>query len=631
MNNLNNNSINNNPNLTHYAKGFHTNNNQNSIEGGNSVMQTFTHNQFYSHQHQFNNQPRTKKSSKSFLNSIQNTNNHNEQMLKANSFINSSNANQTNNGKDHERFADNLNINGNNGLNVKKTENANSTMQSKTNNNFLMQNSLKRRTESYTKIELQENVLKNSLNNINNNININNANITRDYGSNINNNDKRENRDYTPSSLQKNNINLTNKKSTATHERNKSLDNSRKGLSFVESQNANFYGGNNNLNNVHDTNFPREPRGLKPLISKIFSAKSKAGRQYDGTTKTNQDSFLIKSKILGLENYGIYGVFDGHGSHGHFVSNMIKLFFSEFFSKPELYLTPQLNNNTRSSVNGINLGTKNYYGNILNKTNFPNAYNLNSNNNIFNNAASAANVNLANLNTELIYEKIKERNYAMLKNSFSLAESSIAVSKYEVNFSGSTCIMLFMLDNRFICANAGDSRAILVSSKSSNSDVITPLSRDHKPELKDEMYRITKLNGRVDRFNDNGIKSGPFRVWLKNQNYPGLAMSRSIGDLVAGSVGVICEPEIFECEINEKAKFVVIASDGIWEFLSNEKVADIINPYYYAGFDVNGAAEKLIEEATRCWRRVKINLLILFYLFILKSKKLNLYTENNLI
>lgn len=44
---------------------------------------------------------------------------------------------------------------------------------------------------------------------------------------------------------------------------------------------------------------------------------------------------------------------------------------------------------------------------------------------------------------------------------------------------------------------------------------------------------------------EGGIKSGPYRVWLKNEQYPGLAMSRSVGDLVAGSVGVICEPGIY--------------------------------------------------------------------------------------
>ena len=41
---------------------------------------------------------------------------------------------------------------------------------------------------------------------------------------------------------------------------------------------------------------------------------------------------------------------------------------------------------------------------------------------------------------------------------------------------------------------------------------------------------------------ENGVKSGPFRVWLKNENYPGLAMSRSIGDLIASAIGVTAEP-----------------------------------------------------------------------------------------
>lgn len=39
-----------------------------------------------------------------------------------------------------------------------------------------------------------------------------------------------------------------------------------------------------------------------------------------------------------------------------------------------------------------------------------------------------------------------------------------------------------------------------------------------------------------------GMNFGPFRVWLKTENFPGLAMSRSIGDFVASTVGVISEP-----------------------------------------------------------------------------------------
>ena len=40
----------------------------------------------------------------------------------------------------------------------------------------------------------------------------------------------------------------------------------------------------------------------------------------------------------------------------------------------------------------------------------------------------------------------------------------------------------------------------------------------------------------------NGDPIGPYRVWLKNENIPGLAMSRSVGDRVAHSVGVISDP-----------------------------------------------------------------------------------------
>ena len=54
--------------------------------------------------------------------------------------------------------------------------------------------------------------------------------------------------------------------------------------------------------------------------------------------------------------------------------------------------------------------------------------------------------------------------------------------------------------------------------------------------------------------------------------YPGLAMSRSIGDKAGREIGVISEPEIFEMLIQEEDKFIIIASDGVWEFLTNAEV-----------------------------------------------------------
>lgn len=77
--------------------------------------------------------------------------------------------------------------------------------------------------------------------------------------------------------------------------------------------------------------------------------------------------------------------------------------------------------------------------------------------------------------------------------------------------------------------------------------------------------------GRVEPFREsNGAPIGPARVWLKIENVPGLAMSRSFGDAVAHSVGVIPDPEFFELEINSSDKFIIIGSDGLWEFISND-------------------------------------------------------------
>ena len=70
---------------------------------------------------------------------------------------------------------------------------------------------------------------------------------------------------------------------------------------------------------------------------------------------------------------------------------------------------------------------------------------------------------------------------------------------------------------------------------------------------------------------------GPQRVWLKNKPVPGLAMTRSIGDMAASSVGVTAEPEIKVFpNLTPSDKFIVIASDGIWDRLSNDEIMMVI-------------------------------------------------------
>ncbi len=116
------------------------------------------------------------------------------------------------------------------------------------------------------------------------------------------------------------------------------------------------------------------------------------------------------------------------------------------------------------------------------------------------------------------------------------------------------------MGNKLVCANLGDSRAVLGSLHPDPPHdiegeywIATPLSRDHKPNENDESERIKARGGRVMPYMDeNGDPLGPYRVWLPNDNSPGLAMSRSFGDTVASSVGVICHPGIEDSLILKK-------------------------------------------------------------------------------
>ncbi len=99
---------------------------------------------------------------------------------------------------------------------------------------------------------------------------------------------------------------------------------------------------------------------------------------------------------------------------------------------------------------------------------------------------------------------------------------------------------------------------------------------------------------------ENGKPLGPNRVWMKTHNIPGLAMSRSIGDTVASEIGVISVPDIFEVELKEHDKILVVASDGIWGVLNNEKVMQVAGKYYKSN-NADGACEALINEATAAW------------------------------
>lgn len=135
------------------------------------------------------------------------------------------------------------------------------------------------------------------------------------------------------------------------------------------------------------------------------------------------------------------------------------------------------------------------------------------------------------------HQRPQENIYKAFQNTF---QALIKETQIDTHTSGSTVVSVYIHENKLYCGNAGDSRAVLCSKEPrSGRWVAKPLSNDHKPTHPQEAQRILMFNGRLESLKDQyGQPVGPLRVWLSNQQAPGLAMTRSMGDLMASSVGV---------------------------------------------------------------------------------------------
>ena len=215
----------------------------------------------------------------------------------------------------------------------------------------------------------------------------------------------------------------------------------------------------------------------------------------------------------------------------------------------------------------------------------------------------------------------KKKIYNIIGSTFIKVNEKL-ISNESINsiFSGTTCVSLIYTPIKLICANIGDSRAVLGRYDKKNKKWIPiNLSRDHKPTEEDEAKRILKKGGRIKPFIDEetGNEVGPLRVWVKDDEVPGLAMTRSFGDRVAAIAGTICVPEIKEYAFHEGDKFVIIASDGIWEFISSEECINIVGKFYENN-DVVQCCEYLYNESRKRWIKEEevvddITMLLVFF------------------
>lgn len=203
---------------------------------------------------------------------------------------------------------------------------------------------------------------------------------------------------------------------------------------------------------------------------------------------------------------------------------------------------------------------------------------------------------------------------AVTETVAALEEELLEDKTINTDLSGTTFVMAVLRDQRLTAFNIGDSRLIIAK----HGDLMTPTSTartvrpcgfvaspitlDHKPDLPEERERILKKGGRVFpiAYEDG---EGPQRVWLGESNIPGLAMSRSLCDHIVHSVGVSSVPEVTERDLTDEDAMLIIATDGLWEFVSNQEAVEIAA----TAEDPQQAVNTLIREAVRRWMSTEEN------------------------
>lgn len=177
-------------------------------------------------------------------------------------------------------------------------------------------------------------------------------------------------------------------------------------------------------------------------------------------------------------------------------------------------------------------------------------------------------------------------------------QSCILDPTINTDYSGTTLVAALIRNTDLLIFNIGDSRITLGYLNEDGKVDAEPLSEDHKPDLPTEKERILAAGGRVFAVEyDDGV-DGPPRVWLGHMDVPGLAMARSLGDAIAHTAGVSSEPEVFELSLDDdNALFLVMATDGLWEFMTDKEVVDLVSPLK----DPQLAVDILIKDSHNRW------------------------------
>lgn len=294
-----------------------------------------------------------------------------------------------------------------------------------------------------------------------------------------------------------------------------------------------------------------------------------------GKKGTNQDAMLFWENFCSRSDTVFCGVFDGHGPFGHVVAKKVR------DSLPVLLCTQWEASCADEESNLHKLGNASASTNSEDTS-----------------SAAVDDESYDSLEAEES-EKLPDMYFPLKKSilkAFKLMDKELKLHPTIDCFcSGTTAVTLIKQGQDLVIGNVGDSRAVLATRDKENSLVPIQLTVDLKPDLPREAARIQQCKGRVFALQDEPEVA---RVWLPNNDSPGLAMARAFGDFCLKDFGLISVPHIYHRRLTKQDEFIILASDGVWDVLSNKEAVDIVA----SAPGRTTAARALVDCAVRAWK-----------------------------
>jgi serine/threonine protein phosphatase PrpC len=200
----------------------------------------------------------------------------------------------------------------------------------------------------------------------------------------------------------------------------------------------------------------------------------------------------------------------------------------------------------------------------------------------------------------LPFEARAEQIQKALSSAVDKISNGLASTATDIVFSGSTMLSVLISGSTLVCANVGNCRAFV--GREEEKWTAVPLNAEHTVQNRKERERMLANNARIAvECDENGQTIGVEKIYMGNQDVPGLEITRSIGDKIGKFIGMISTPEIKTYGLQPEDKFVIIGTTGLWKVMTGTEAICIVR-YSWESNKIEQSCEDLISEADRRWK-----------------------------